>query len=46
MPRRTYIEEIQDPVTGETVVLEADTEQRLDALLAERFPEGPDAEPA
>lgn len=41
MPRRTFIEEIQDPVTGETIVLEAPTEEELDELVTQRFPETP-----
>ncbi len=32
MPRRTYIEETEDPITGEVTILEADTLEHLDAL--------------
>lgn len=34
MPRRTYIEETEDPITGEVTLLEADTLEQLDALAA------------
>lgn len=34
MARRTYIEETEDPVTGEVTILEADTLEQLDALTA------------
>jgi hypothetical protein len=35
MNRRTYIAEIQDPVTDEVTVLEADTPEHLEALIEE-----------
>jgi len=35
--KTTYVDEIQDPVTGEFVVLEADTPEKLDELVAARF---------
>ena len=34
MARRTYIEEIQDPITGEVTILEADTLEQLNTLTA------------
>lgn len=34
---KTYVDEIQDPVTGELIVLEADTPEELDDLVAARF---------
>lgn len=37
MIKTTYVDEIQDPVTGEFVVLEADTVEELDNLVAARF---------
>jgi hypothetical protein len=37
MGTRTYIAEIEDPVTGETTVLEADTPQALDTLVEEHL---------
>ena len=37
MSRRTFIEQITDPVTGEQIVLRADSEAELDALVADRF---------
>ena len=39
MTRTTYIEEIQDPVTGEVTVLEAYTPEQLDALVDELLAE-------
>lgn len=33
----TYIDEIQDPVTGEVLVFEATTELELEELVAEHF---------
>ena len=36
MPRRTFIDEIQDPVTGEIHRIEAATEAELDAAI-ERY---------
>jgi hypothetical protein len=33
----TYIDEIQDPVTGEFIVLEAATQEELDDLVARHF---------
>lgn len=41
MARRTYIEEIQDQITGEVTILEADTLEQLDTLTA--ADEGTDA---
>lgn len=35
MARRTYIEEVEDPITGEVTLLEADTLEQLDTLAAE-----------
>lgn len=35
--KTTYVDEIQDPVTGEFIVLEADTVEGLDDLVAARF---------
>lgn len=35
--KTTYVDEIQDPVTGEFVVLEAATPEELDDLVAARF---------
>lgn len=34
MSRRTYIEETEDPITGEIAILEADTLEQLDTLAA------------
>lgn len=34
MARRTYIEETEDPITGEVTILEADTLEQLDTLAA------------
>ena len=33
MARRTYIEEIEDPTTGEVTVYEADSLEELEALI-------------
>ena len=35
--KTTYVDEIQDPVTGEFIVLEASTPDELDDLVAGRF---------
>lgn len=32
MARRTYLEETEDPITGEVTILEADTLEQLAAL--------------
>lgn len=37
MGTRTYIAEIEDPITGETTVLEADTPEALDTLVEEHL---------
>lgn len=37
MGKQTYIDEIQDPVTGEIITVEADSPEELDALVAEHF---------
>lgn len=33
MARRTYIEETEDPITGEVTILEVDTLEQLDVLV-------------
>lgn len=35
---KTYVEEIEDPVTGRLQVFEAATEAELDRLVANAFP--------
>ncbi len=34
---KLYVDEIEDPVTGEFIVLEADTPEELDELVAAKF---------
>ena len=36
---RTYVEEIEDPVTGQLQVFEAATEAELERLVANAFPQ-------
>ena len=39
MVTRTYVEEIEDPVTGQMHVFEAATEAELERLVAAAFPQ-------
>ncbi|GAA1436068.1 hypothetical protein GCM10009616_34970 [Microlunatus lacustris] len=39
MVTRTYVEEIEDPVTGQLQVFEAATEAELEQVVANAFPQ-------
>lgn len=52
MAKSRFTQEIEDPTTGESITVEGDNQQeldaRLDALIAERFPlvDGDPSQPA
>ncbi len=43
---RTYVEEVEDPITGQLEVFEAATEAELDRLVADAFPQDETGHPA